>query len=292
MSSKPTQDNLVDDILINCGQEILDDELSSPVFCNLVEIDAQLPAFSRRGMRIQLWENAILFMESQFTFLFIIEVHFGPVLGLGAFGVVREVKNIDLLDASHFSLSTLKTDITTNSNESELDDSQTESEDDNESETGMENVSDCYYSSRNGLAALCKRNGESRYAVKTFFVEDACVEQQARARIDLAIEVSYLKVLSHPHIVKIRGTMNTANRFDPKFFFLMDRLYGTLHDKIEEWDQSIGRKKIGLMDFVLKPFRSSTNHSWNREFMKERLFVAHDIASAFKYMHQQKVIHR
>jgi len=123
-------------------------------------------------------------------------------------------------------------------------------------------------------------------------VEDACTSQQARARIDLAIEVSYLKVLSHPHIVKIRGTLNTNNVFDPKCFFLMDRLYGTLHDKIGEWEQSLGGKKIDLMNLFLKPFRRSKSHSWNREFMKERLFVAHDIASAFSYMHHNKVIHR
>jgi hypothetical protein len=86
--------------------------------------------------------------------------------------------------------------------------------------------------------------------------------------------------------------MKTTNFFDPKFFFLMDRIYGTLQDKIVEWDQSLGRKRVRLMEFVLRPFRSDRKRSWNREFMKERLFVAHDIASAFKYMHQHKVIHR
>jgi serine/threonine protein kinase len=220
--------------------------------------------------------------------LFITEVQFGPVLGVGASGVVREVKHIDLLNESHCFFSTFRTSLSTNSgNDSVENDSQAESENERE----LENLS-YHFSSRNGLASLCQRNGEARYAVKSLMLEDACAEQQARARIDLAIEVSYLKVLSHPHIVKIRGSLNTSNLFDPKFFILMDRLYGTLHDKIGEWEQSLGTKKFDVMRFVLTPFRSTENYNWNREFMKERLFVAHDVASAFSYMHKNKVIHR
>jgi serine/threonine protein kinase len=202
--------------------------------------------------------------------------------------VVREVKNIDLLDQSHCSYATFKTSLSTNSSCGSVEnDSQAESD----SERELENLN-YHFSSRNGVAALCKRNGDARYAVKTLMLEDIRAEQQARARIDMAIEVSYLKVLSHPHIVKIRGSLNTSNLFDPKFFFLMDRLYGTLHDKIGEWNQSLGKRNIDIMSFVLKPFRGTRNYNWNREFMKERLFVAHDIASAFSYMHENKVIHR
>jgi serine/threonine protein kinase len=149
-----------------------------------------------------------------------------------------------------------------------------------------------HFSSRVCIAASCKRNGESRYAVKNVMVEDVCAEQQARARIDLAIEASYLKVLSHPHIVKIRGALKTNDLFDPKFFFLMDRLYGTLHDKISEWNQGIKMKKIDLMQFFPISFIRGKSISRNREFLKERLFIAHDIASAFRYMHHNKVIHR
>ena len=50
MLSLTSHDNHVDDILTKDGREILDDELSSPVFVNLAEIDACLPTFSRRGM--------------------------------------------------------------------------------------------------------------------------------------------------------------------------------------------------------------------------------------------------
>jgi hypothetical protein len=111
--------------------------------------------------------------------------------------------------------------------------------------------------------ALCKRNGVTRYAVKNINVEDASLEQQARARINLAIEVSYLKVLSHPHIVRIRGSLNTSDPFDPKFFFLMDKLNGTLCDKIGDWDQRIKTKMIDLMPFVPIFLRSCKRFSRN-----------------------------
>jgi hypothetical protein len=207
-------------------------------------------------------------------------------------GVVREVNNFDLLDESHCSFSTIKTSLSTSYSNAGENNSQTESENDSKTETECLNDR---FTSRSILASLCKRNGKSRYAVKTLMVEDACAEQQARARIDLAIEVNYLKVFSHPHIVKIRGSLNTTDPFHPKFFFLMDRLHGTLHDKINEWEQSLGRKKIDVMKIFLKrlrSLRSRESDSWEREFMKERLFVAHDIASAIKYLHDNKVIHR
>jgi hypothetical protein len=92
-------------------------------------------------------------------------------------------------------------------------DSQAESEKDNDNERELENLN-YHVSSRNGLAALCKRNEEARYDVKNLMLEYARAEQQARAGIDLAIEVSYLKALSHPHIVKIRGSLNASNFFD------------------------------------------------------------------------------
>jgi hypothetical protein len=51
MLSMKAHDNLVDDyILMKHGREILHDELSSPVFFNLAEMDARLPTFSQRGM--------------------------------------------------------------------------------------------------------------------------------------------------------------------------------------------------------------------------------------------------
>jgi hypothetical protein len=43
-------DDVVNNILLKDGREILDDELSSPIFLKLAKGHARLPAFSRRGM--------------------------------------------------------------------------------------------------------------------------------------------------------------------------------------------------------------------------------------------------
>jgi serine/threonine protein kinase len=208
---------------------------------------------------------------------------------LGSSGVVREVKRIFLLDELHCSYSTFNASLTTNSIGSVQNEAQSENE--NYKDSDVENPS-YHFTSRHGLAALCKRNGFIRNAVKNINVKDASIEQQARTRIDLAIEVSYLKVLPHLHIVRIRGSLNTSNPFHPQFFFLMDKLNGTLFDKICEWDQRIKRKRIDLMQFALVFSRIGKRSSLNQELLKERLSVAHDIASAFSYMHHRKVIHR
>jgi hypothetical protein len=42
--------DVVNNILLKDGREILDDELSSPIFLKLAEGHARLPTFSRRGM--------------------------------------------------------------------------------------------------------------------------------------------------------------------------------------------------------------------------------------------------
>ena len=204
---------------------------------------------------------------------------------MGESGVVREVKRIFLVDETHSSYSS----VTTNCIGLVQNNSQVRNEFDKNSD--IENLSN-YFSSRNGLAALCKRNGVTHYAVKNINVEDASIEQQARARIDLAIEVSYLKVFSHPHIVRIRGSLNTSDLLHPKFFFLMDKMNGTLSDKIGEWDHRIKTKMIDLIPFVPICFRSGKRSNRNLQFLTERLTVAHDIASAFSYMHHKKVIHR
>jgi serine/threonine protein kinase len=148
------------------------------------------------------------------------------------------------------------------------------------------------FSSREHLATLCIRNGESRYAVKTLSLEKSSDQKNARARIDLAIEVNYLYVLSHPHIIKIRGIFKTEDPFHAKYFFLMDRLYGTLYDKILEWRKASEGEKCSYAQKLRALLKGQKLNNWNREFSKERLFIAHDIASAIRYMHKNKVIHR
>jgi hypothetical protein len=85
------------------------------------------------------------------------------------------------------------------------------------------------------VRATATRNGDARYAVKYLMLADATQAERVQARVDLAIEVNFLHVLSHPHIIKMRGLFKSETPFHPDYFFVMDRLFGTLEDKTKEW---------------------------------------------------------
>jgi hypothetical protein len=80
--------------------------------------------------------------------------------------------------------------------------------------------------------------------------------------------------------VKMRGKSSTP-RIYPTTFIVMDRLYGTVDDKIEEWAVTKKENKGNWMGM-------GANDSVLKELLKDRLLVAYDITSAFQYMHDLK----
>jgi hypothetical protein len=153
------------------------------------------------------------------------------------------------------------------------------------------------------MSERCERNGDARYAVKYLMLADATSSERIQARVDLAIEVDFLHVLSHPHIVKMRGLFRSESPFHPDYFFLMDRLFGTLEDKTKEWiatkracksrHQGWPFRFCGIQ--VTNPFRFcgiQVTNEGAHNLLVERLLVAHDIASVLAYMHTNKVIYR
>jgi serine/threonine protein kinase len=153
------------------------------------------------------------------------EIKFGQVLGVGAFGIVREVERIELV-TSPVAISDHEDSTTSNDSEVSVED-----------KSSREHQSHNSYllSVQQRMSEHCTRNGEARYAVKYLMLADATQAERVQARIDLAIEVSYLHVLSHPHIIKMRGLFKSETPFHPDYFFVMDRLFGTLEDKTKEW---------------------------------------------------------
>ena len=67
----------------------------------------------------------------------------------------------------------------------------------------------------------------------------------------------------------------------PETFVVMDRLYGTLHDKIETWRLMKKQNKGVLLGY-------GANKNILKELLKERLLVAYDLAAAFNYLHSQR----
>lgn len=136
----------------------------------------------------------------------------------------------------------------------------------------------------------CLRHEEARYAVKHLLgLDDLTPLERARGRIDLAIEVKYLRALNHPNIVRMRGVFKTDDLLHASYFFIMDRLYGTLEEKIEGWKDKVkaNRPKLCMRRLTRKDSREFT-----ADLLTERLTIAYDMASAYRYMHSHKLIYR
>lgn len=198
------------------------------------------------------------------------EITFGKILGAGAFGVVREVTNIHSSSAA--------TDQTAGISSSEGG---------REDNHHYNDAADA----REMMAKRVMRNGDARYAVKYLIKSELSDMERARGRIDLAIEVKYLRALNHPNIVRMRGMLNTEDLLDSDNFFVMDRLYGTLEGKFAEWKtEKKAVKGVGNL-FKNKEARNQDKHHM-QEMLIERLTVAFDLSNAFRYMHSHKIVYR
>ena len=77
-----------------------------------------------------------------------------------------------------------------------------------------------------------------------------------------------------------------------EFFFVMDRLYETLDQRIESWVTELRpNKKPGVLRKMFGR-QDSEQKDLEKDIMLQRLIVAYDLASAFSYMHQNmQVVH-
>jgi len=102
---------------------------------------------------------------------------------------------------------------------------------------------------------------------------------------DLTKEAQILASIQHPNIVSIRGWSSQGvsgyKSGHDGFFLVLDRLYETLHDRNKAWRKQV--KRITLMP--AKSFQ-------NQQLLAERLKVCADIASAFSYLHERRLLYR
>lgn len=124
------------------------------------------------------------------------------------------------------------------------------------------------------------RNGQARYAVKKLksdIYAQGDPQHFVSGVIDLAMEVQYLAVLQHPHIIKMRAIAST-NHCASSFFIMMDKLYDTLDERITKWKKESGKMMLSKAD--------------KEELLVSRLTSAYDISSALSFMHEQRIIYR
>ena len=123
----------------------------------------------------------------------------------------------------------------------------------------------------------CLRGGEARYAIKRI-KHELEGEDIIDAAIDLAREAQFLAGLSHPSIIKIRGTAGVAGH--PRFAIVLDRLQDTLDNKIPIWKEEVKQYQGSLPLFGFKRDKKALKRNWI-----DRMLCAYDIAHAMNYLH-------
>ena len=200
------------------------------------------------------------------------ELKFGPVLGVGGFCVVKEIRKVTLLAQN-------AKDISSDDEAAATPDSAAAAAEKRDSLADDEhyNIS----TAREQISKRCLRDGDARYAVKFLHPELSKLEK-ARAIIDLALEAKYLSVVSHPNIIKMRGWA-ACDPLKDGFFLVLDRLYDTLEERMIKW-RKIKKQAKGSL------FGIGSNKDALRELMTNRLLVAYDLAAAFRYLHENKYV--
>jgi len=84
--------------------------------------------------------------------------------------------------------------------------------------------------------------------------------------------------------VKVRAIAK-GNMIDKDFFIIMDRLHGTLDGRINTWYHEEKRHSGGI-------FGRAKKKKLLRELMIERMTVAYDLAAAFFYLHENRLVYR
>jgi serine/threonine protein kinase len=185
--------------------------------------------------------------------------------------------------------------------------------------------------SRKVLKKRCWRDGKARYAVKQLR-RDLLDMPDDNARdfrlgtvgaMDLAMEATLLASLSHPNICKLRGTAGTPG--NPEFMLVLDRLYLTLDERIEEWREEQPRPSrlkqimgvgsgLTLPKLRLPPIRRCVSEEDEAKLRRRRnrtyrvksnadmvlrngqllhsLYAAYDVARAMRYLHENRIVFR
>lgn len=191
------------------------------------------------------------------------EIERGDFLGAGGFCVVHEVYGINLKDKPVDDLS----------------------------DHGVFRSDGRIVQDRNFIASHVLRDDCARYAIKKLSpnLSNRSPGTFFSGVIDLAMELKYLSVIQHPHIIKMRAA-SSCHPCSEKFFIVLDRLYETLSERIPLWKKGVQRSS-GFSGVVR---RISGKHGINEKenMFIERLAVAHHICSAIAYLHSNKILYR
>lgn len=164
----------------------------------------------------------------------------------------------------------------------------------------------------------CDQSHQSHKKLEHLLGRDYCIKflrpsvlsnrkKFARGTADLCIEAHFLAVLSHPHILRLRGVTEGFKLFNPGCpgtflrnlthyagregccFVLLDKLHTTLDEKLGGCWKHESDKLHGLMYKVgWKDMRGSRR----RALKLELLTCAIQVAEALRYLHNHKIVYR
>jgi len=140
--------------------------------------------------------------------------------------------------------------------------------------------------------------GDARYAVKLLHPKHTYERTGFyNCYRDMSIEAHFLAALDHRHIVKLRAISSMtakAEKTSTQFFFITDRLYGTLKEKLSDWKMTHKKfsRRTSSITQKLGGLRAAQLKEKKRDFLESRLRILRDISSAVVYLHQHNVIQR
>ena len=184
----------------------------------------------------------------------------------------------------------------------------TDQQEDNDDAESDDNNNTLHHqeNSRHRLANISNTSTTgSHLCVKILSTETLkCPDMFRVGATDLAVEAAFLASLDHPNIIRLRGLSSLGPRgfasgIPSGYFLVMDRLYSTLDDRIQDW--KVQAVEEGLTPFGAKTISTRLRNKISRgkrSFEKcqaaliDRLRIAPDIASALSYLHSKGIIYR
>jgi len=224
------------------------------------------------------------------------ELSLGRFLGIGQFGAIRELVHVDLEKSSILNDNKENKDRTKNTEQVSCT-IETKKCGDSEKSSAFEkkgkltSTNDTHKHQEDINTQLRKihlskntyRNSSSElgYAVK-MIRRDLKDETRFQAVADLAIESCFLSKIRHPNIIRIRGIADT-NPLEDEYFIIIDRLYETLDQRVENWKHEGTQMKF---KFCLPNYRNGS--VLDSKIIKDKFIAAFDLASAIEYMHSKR----
>lgn len=193
------------------------------------------------------------------------EFTLGAVLGEGAFCDVKEITAIA-------------------NNDSNCNQTQPNTSSDDVDEADFPKLFQDKVEIRKYMSNNCMRkdDNDARYALKQIKPTDVKKQLEA-ALIDISIESKFLACLNHPNIIKMRGVAGTP--LSPNFGIVLDRLYMTLEDRMDQW---VTEKTKAISGGICGCLFASIDPVEGARLKLMVITVAYDLSCALRYIHSNK----